>query len=451
VPADRWSSRRLFTAATIGAVIGLGNIWQLPYLAESHGGALFLLVHLASLLLLGLPLMLCELLIGRRGHGSATVAIARLVREGPASRRWRLLPWLMLGAALLLLVSLSVIGGWLLNYLWLTVSGALDGIDAEGAARLFDRVAGQTGTAFAGYTLFIALTAVVCAQSLRGGLESMAKVVLPLMAITLAPTLLFVFASGHGVNGLAALLMPSWGAFDAGAIVAALAQGFYALLLGAGVMLAFASHLSSSVGLARAVPVIVGVDLLITLLVGTAVLSIGDATGTQSSGGPHLLFVQLPQAIGNLPDGLLVAGSLLIFAFLAAWSSAVALMEPLLLWLRHRFGIERKMAAEAVALIVWLAGMPVLLSFVAWPQLRLLGMTTFEWIERFGAQLLLPLAALGTLLFVGWALLERLRRAEVLFMPDRLYRSWLLLLRFVAPVLLVLAFLGSAGILSGRL
>lgn len=446
--ADRWTSRRLFTAAVVGAVVGLGNVWQLPHLANGHGGGLFLLLHIAALLLVGLPLMLCELLIGRHGHGSATVAVARLVREGPASPGWRLLPWLMLGAALLLLVSLAMIGGWLLNYLWLTVSGGLAGIDANGSARLFDRVAGRADTAFAGYTLFVVATAAVSMLSLRTGLERMMRIVLPLMAITLSPALLFAFASGHGVTGLTALLAPAPASLDAAGLLAALGQGFYALLLGAGVMLAFASHLPSSTGLARAVPVIVGVDLLVTLLVGTAVLSIQSAFGLPASGGPQLLFVQLPQVIGTLPDGPLVGGALLAFAALAAWSTAVALMEPLLLWVRHRFNAERGFAATVVAALVWLAGLPVLLAFVARPAARPFGMALFEVVEWLGARALLPLAALGTLLFIGWALPESLRRAELQFMPRWLYRGWLLLLRFVAPPLLVLVFLGSTGILS---
>jgi len=456
-----WSSSTVFVLALAGASIGFGNLWRFPALVAEHGGGTFLLLYGASLLLLVVPLLLAELLVGYSARQAPVFAYRGLATLYGVSPRWALGGWLALAGAVLMLALLSVLAGWAMGYLIRSLGGAVERLDIVDATVLFHSVARDPERALAWQTLFLVLMVLVVAAGLRRGVEPFVRFAVPLLLGGILMLLLSVIGLPHFSEVAQGLLRFDPAHLTPEAMLAALRQGFYSLVLGVGAVTAFAAYLPQRKSPVPGVLTVVALDTLVAVMAALVVLTLLAGSGMDIRSGPALLFEGLPMAISVQPGASYKAVLLYAVLVLAALTTAVALLEGVVAWLVERGGLRRPQAAVTAAAVVWLLGLTGMLSFSVisgwYPLAMVPGLETatlFDLLNRLGTQLILPLAALAAILFIGWAapresLLFALGAGDRQDLAGRL-GGWLfgmcyLVIRFIAPVLLLLVMAHGLG------
>jgi NSS family neurotransmitter:Na+ symporter len=450
VRGTRWSSHQAFVIAAIGATLGLGNAWRFPGLVAEHGGLAFVAVYLVVLGLLGLPLLLAELVLARRVTGALPVHFPAEVRLSQAAPAWRAWPWLVMVAAWMVLACLLVTGSWLLGYLAAAFQGGFANPTPRAVALRFDALASAPTVAIGWLTLFLGSAVAVSAAGVRRSVEHAAWGGLVLAGFAWGTALIGVLVDGEAGAGFARLYTFDPSALGGVGLVAALTQAFYTLTLGVGVMHAYATHLPPGGALPMLAWRIVLADTLFALLATLVVLGLLAAAGLEPATGPRLLFERLPLAFARVAGGGWLAVALYSGLVVLAWLTTLALLEPLVLALSSWRRLGRARAALLVGVSLWLATTLLLVAFAGTPGGRWAGQGPYGWLEFLGGRLLTPLAALLAALFVGWQLEERSCRLVLALVPEPLYRAWRVLLRYLAPPLLVLLLLVVTGILPGR-
>lgn len=435
----QWSSRLAFILAATGSAVGLGNIWKFPYTAGENGGGAFVLVYLLCVALIGIPVMISEVLLGRRGRRSPINTMRELAGEERAPGPWFLLGWLGVVAGVLILSFYSVIAGWALGYLVRAASGAFTGIDAEGSAAMFAGLIGDPERLLAWHTVFMVLTVVIVARGVKSGLERAVTIMMP--ALLLIMVGLFVYAMGtpgfsEGVNYLFA--------FDMSAIVNrpetvldAMGQAFFTLSLGMGAIMIYGSYLPKQASIPQTVVVIALADTLVALLAGMVIFPIVFSNGLAPGSGPGLVFETLPLAFGQMDFGVAIASAFFLLLALAALTSAISIIEPLVAWLVENRGMSRVLAAATAGIVIWLLGIGSLLSFNILAEYTVFfGRTFFDALDFLTSNIMLPLGGLLIALFAAW-MMSRSSTEEELAVTERTrgaYNVWRFLVRYVTPV-----------------
>ncbi len=425
--AESWSGRGGFILAAIASAVGLGSVWKFPYELGANGGAAFLVFYLLGLALVVVPLFLAEFGLGRRGARDAATSIENVTRAYGASPRWA---WVgMLGAVtgILILSFYSVIGGWTLAY---TVETALHGLPGDGPAATsaaFDALLAAPGRAAAYHAIFIALTALVVGRGISGGIEAASRLLMP--ALVALMLLLAIYSTAQGGLGdtLRFLFRVEPSAFTARAALEALGLGFFSIGVGVGIMITYAAYAGRSIDLTQAALVSVTADTAISLLAGLAVFPLVFANGLDPASGPGLVFVTLPIAFARMPLGALAAVAFFLLLFVAAFASAISLLEAGVAVLVRRYGWPRWRAAAALALACFVAGLGTVFS-----------MAFFDAIDHLTSNILLPAGAFALSILCGWALPSSMLAEEL-----RLSQRWAvmlrLLLRWIAPAAIAAA------------
>lgn len=443
----QWSSRWVFVLAATGSAVGLGNIWRFPYLAGESGGGAFVLVYLACVAAVGLPLMIAEVLLGRRGRRSPINTMRALARDEGLSPHWQALGWMGVLAGFLILSFYSVVGGWSLAYVFLTATGALAGATAAEAGAQFDALIGTPERLLAWHTIFMGMTVAVVTQGVRGGLERAVKYLMPALFVLLLVMVGYAMGNGRFVEALAYLFRPDFSRFTAAAALDALGQAFFSLSLGMGAIMIYGSYLPAHASIPRASAVIAVADTCVALLAGMAIFPIVFAYGLQPAEGPGLVFKTLTVAFGHMPGGRVFGTLFFVLLSVAAWTSSISLLEPAVAWLAETRGLRRPRACTWAGGAAWLVGIGCLLSFNAWSEVRVFGRTVFGLVEFASANVLLPLSGLLIAVFAGWKL-SRAATVEELHLGDGpAYRLWRLLVRWIAPAGVLLVFLNVLGLL----
>jgi neurotransmitter:Na+ symporter, NSS family len=437
-----WSSRMTFVLAASGSAVGLGNIWRFPYLASDNGGGAFVLIYLACIALVGLPIMLADVAIGRRGRLSPINSVARLAADARASRAWRTIGYVGTAAALLVLSFYSVVAGWTLHYAWLYVSqlGGAPGISDPAAT--FAGFLQSPGWLLLWHTVFMLLTYGVVALGVEKGLERAVRVLMPALVILL----LTLFAYGVTTGGLgqafAFLFVPDFTKVTGATVLAALGQAFFSLSLGNGLLMAYGAYLPQDVSIPRVSVTVAIADTGIALLAGLAIFPIVIAFGLDpAGGGSGLIFTALPHAFGDMTGGVPYAIAFFLLLAVAAWTSSISMLEPPTAFLVEWRRMSRGRAAAIVALGVWLMGLVTVLSFNVWSGVRVMNRDLQGMLEYVSSDLMLPSVGLLTALFAGWILDRRIMRDELRDAPDWLFTTWRWVLRVVSPLLVLLILL----------
>ncbi len=447
--AVHWSSHRAFVIAAAGATLGLGNAWRFPGLVAEYGGLAFVAAYLLALGLLGLPLLLAELVLARRVTGALPVHFPIEVRLAQAAPAWRAWPGMVLAAAWVVLAVLLVSGAWLLGYLGEALLGGFGDPTPRAVALRFDALAASPAVGAGWLTLFLGSAVAVSAAGVRRGVERAARGGLLLVCVTWGIAFLGVLAGGGAADGFARLFLFEMQALGVDGLLAALSQAFYTLILGVGVLHAYATYLPAGGSLPRLAVRIVLADTLFALLATLVVLGLLAAAGLEPATGPTLLFERLPLAFARMTGGGWLAVVLYAGLTALAWLTTLALLEPLVLALVAWRRLGRLRAALLIGAVLWLAGVLLLVSFAGTPGGRWAGQGAFGWLEFLGGRLLVPLAALLGALFVGWQMREETCRLALPLVSEGLYRTWRALLRYVVPPLLGLIVLAVTGILPG--
>ncbi|MDH5534982.1 MAG: sodium-dependent transporter [Betaproteobacteria bacterium] len=445
-PRSHWSSRWAFVVVTAGSAIGLGNIWKFPYMAGTNGGGAFVLVYLVCIALLGLPLMMTEIMLGRRAQRNPVDAMAWHAREAGASSWWRAVGVMGVLAGGLILSFYSVVAGWVLEYLARSLAGGFAGIDAAEAQARFDALLADPIRLIGWHSGFILMTAGVVALGVTSGLERANKILMPLLLLIVIILLGYGAAGGELGHAASYLFAADFSKITPAIVVAAMGQAFFTLSLGMGAVMAYGSYLERDVSILRTTLAVAAADTGIALLAGLAIFSIVFAHGLAPAAGPGLVMQTLPIAFGSMPGGAL-AGSL-FFALLtfAAWTSSISLVEPAVSWICERTSFGRARASFVVGGAVWLLGCAAALSFNRWQEFRLFGLGLFDFLDYLTSNIMLPLGGLLMVVFAGWVM-QRSSVSEELQLGDAGFRLWRIVARYVAPAAIILITMSLTGLL----
>lgn len=404
-----WSSRLVFTLAAIGAAVGLGNIWRFPYLAGSSGGSAFVLVYLGAVCFVAVPILIAEMMIGRRGRGHPAAAVAAVAAESGRSRRWAFAGGLGVVVAWMIMSFYSVIAGWAMAYVWPTFAGAFDGASVADSKAHFDALLADPWALMAWSGAYTALAIAIVARGLHAGIERSITVLMPLLFVSLLVLVGYAALLGDLGAALDYLFRPDFSRIDGGVVLAAVGQAFFSIGVGMGLMLAYGAYLPRDVPLTRSAFLIGGADTLVALLAGVAMFPLVFANGLDPGQGPGLVFVTLPIAFGNMPAGAAFGGVFFVLLVVAALTSSIAVIEPMVLWLEARFRWSRPKAARIAGGGAWIAGLGTVLSFSAWKDWFPLGMfarfegkTFFDLLDYATSSVMMPVCALLVAIFVGW-------------------------------------------------
>ncbi|MCE8017303.1 sodium-dependent transporter [Halomonas sp. MCCC 1A17488] len=438
----QWSSKMTFVLAAAGSAVGLGNIWKFPYMVGESGGAAFVLVYLLCIAVIGLPILVAEWLIGRRGQENPINAMAELARRGGHLPAWVLVGVSGVLGAFLILSFYSVIGGWSLSYTLGSITGTFSGQDAEGVGGVFTGMLGSPVTLLLWHTVFMLLVIGIVARGVTKGLEGAVRTMMPALVILMLVLVGYGMTTGHFGEALSFMFRPDWGAISGEVVLAAMGQAFFTLSLGMGIMMAYGSYLGEEVNLLGTARTVILLDTGIALLAGLAIFPIVFANGLDLNSGPGLIFVTLPLAFGNMTGGTLLGLMFFLLLTFAALTSAISLLEPVVEFVEERTPLSRVVATLVSGVAVWALGILALLSFNLLGEFLILGLNVFDLLDTFTSKILLPLTGLGAILFVAWCL-DRQSVAAELNLSGAGQSLWVVVARYVAPLGVVAVFLHS--------
>jgi NSS family neurotransmitter:Na+ symporter len=437
-----WSSRWAFILVTIGSSVGLGNIWKFPYMAGSQGGSAFVLIYLLCVLLIGLPLLMAEILIGRSGKGNPVSAMLNTAQASGNSPWWGLLGWLGVLGALLILSYYSVVSGWIVEYL----HKAIRGISVDTVARAQESFAALLGDPWRlglWHTVFMILVIRVIARGVVSGIEWANRIMMPGLFLILVVLTLWGAFAGDMSAAWHFLFDFRLEAITSEVVLAALGHAFFSLSLGMGAIMAYGSYLDKEESIANTSVWVVAAGTLVGILAGLAIFSLTFRHGLQPTEGPGLILKTLPLAFAHMPGGRFFAILFFLLVLFAAWTSAISLLEPFVAWLIERLGVHRGVAAWSTGGVVWLLGIGVCLSFNLWAERRLSwgadARNLFEVLDFLTSRLMMPLSGLAIAIYVGWALGRGMVAREIRLAP-RAFFLWFNVLRYVVPVGILLVF-----------
>lgn len=437
---QNWSSRLTFIMASVGAAVGLGNFWRFPYTAGENGGGAFVLVYIVCVVLVALPILMAEILIGRRGQKSAVGGAIAVAKEQASSTNWSAFAWIGMTAAFFILTFYSVIAGWIISYIPQAALGAFSGISAEMSGSKFDELLADPPQMIIAHSFFMALTIFIVARGVKKGIERAVEILMPLFFLMLLAVVVFSIVAGDIGKGLAFLFQPDFSKITAEVVLEAIGQAFFSLGVGTAIMLTYGAYLSRDTDIPESAYIVSFADTLVAILAGIAIFPIVFGFGLDPASGPGLIFVTLPVAFGEMPFGVVFATVFFSLALFAALTSSIALLEIIVSWGEENLPIARPQVAIVFGILAWFIGLASVLSFNEWSNFYPLGFiavfedkTVFDIIDYVTANIMLPLAGLLTALFAGWVMSSDSTKQE-LGMSDGLFSAWRVLVRYVAPI-----------------
>ncbi len=442
-----WSSRMAFILAVTGSAVGLGNIWRFPYVVGENGGGAFVLVYLACVVVIGMPVMMSEILLGRRGRRNPIATMALLGSEEGNSTRWSVVGAMGVLAGVLILSYYAVIGGWTLAYVIKSGTGAFADAGAEIVRAIRDDFLGSWTKVALYHAIFMGLTIFVVARGVERGLEQAVRFMVPALLVLMLILLGYSITSGYFGQGVSFLFSPDWGKLTWDTVLEAMGQAFFTLSIGMGAVMAYGAYLPEETSIPGSAAAVAMADTSIALLAGLVIFPIVFANGMDPGSGPGLVFVTLPLAFGQLPGGVFFATIFFVLLTFAAWTSAISLMEPAVAWIMERFSKTRAQAAVMIGGLIWALGFGTVLSFNVLADFKFWRGTIFDNLDHLTLNIMLPLGGVLIVFFAGW-IMCRNSSAEELGGAGTIYKLWRFLARVVAPVGILFVFLKAVGLLD---
>lgn len=438
----QWSSRLGFVLAATGSAVGLGNIWKFPYMIGQSGGAAFVLVYLACIAMIGLPILVAEWMLGRRGQKNPINTMSELARVSGRHKGWAIIGVTGVLASFLILSFYSVIGGWALAYIGDSATGAFNGLTADSAGALFTGMLAKPGTLLLWHTAFMFLTVVVVAMGVTSGLERASKLLMPALGVLLLILIGYGITSGGFGRAVEFMFTPNWSLVTGKVVLAALGHAFFTLSLGMGIMMAYGSYLGKDVDLLRTARTVVIMDTVIAIGAGLAIFPIVFANGLDPAAGPGLVFVTLPLAFSSISGGAILGLMFFVLLTFAAITSSMSLLEPVVELIEERTPLSRMSATIVAGIATWALGIAALLSFNEWSNVLVFGLNFFDLLDQLTSKFLLPLTGLGVIIFTAWCLDQKGVRTE-LGLGDTGFTIWTIVTRYIAPAGVLVVFISS--------
>lgn len=445
---QQWSSNIKFLMAAVGAAVGLANVWRFPYIAGTNGGGAFVLLYILCALSIVVPILIAEIMIGRRGKTGFIGSMLVLSRESGLDSRWRFVGWMGTTALLLILSLYFVVAGWTLDYIVSAASGTFQGLEREGSEALFDGLMSSPWRMILWQTLFIISTAVIASVGLKRGVEKAIGALMPLLLVSLLVLLVYGMFAGDFGKSLRFMFELNFSAITGEVVMVAAGQAFFSIGIGLGVMLTYGSYLPKEAPIPYNASVIVFADTLVAIIAGLAVFSIVFAFGLAPDSGPNLIYVTLPIAFGQMPLGSLFGTIFFVLLFSAAITTTIGGYEVLAKWLYDYKGIDRKRSTVFISIAIWLLGLLTVFSFNIWSDIKPFAFidyfadkNIFGLIDYFAANILLPLTGVLISIFVGWRIKENIRVNEMAIGEGPAYQLWRWSLKYIAPIAVTSIFL----------
>jgi len=431
-----WSSRWLFVLAAAGSAVGIGNIWKFPYVAGQNGGGAFVLIYLVCVAIVGIPIMMSEVMMGREGRHSPINTMRSLVERAESSGFWVLIGWMGVLAGFLILSYYAVIAGWAMNYVWLTAVGTFEGIDAQGASTTFDAFLSQPLQLILWQTIFMVLTIWIVGKGVTKGLETAIRLFMPILFLLLVTLLVYSVNSGGFQQGWDFMFSVDPAAFtDPQIWLIAMGQSFFTLSLGMGAMMAYGAYLPDNTGIGGTVVTIAALDTTVAIAAGLAIFPIVFANGLDAAQGPGLMFVTIPLAFGQFPLGAVFGSLFFILVTFAALTSAISLTEPALAYLVEEYNAKRKRVAISLGVICWILGLGTVFSFNVWSDFTVVGgLTVFDFVDYVSQNIMLPLGGLLIAVFAVWVLPKLILRKQLGLESGTAMGMWKIVGGIVAPL-----------------
>ncbi len=441
-----WSSRLAFILAATGSAVGLGNIWKFPYVTGENGGGAFVLVYLLCIAIIGIPILMAEVFIGRNGRHNPITSMRLVAERNLKSPMWRISAIVGMIAAFVILSFYSVIGGWSASYVGHAAMGDFTGGTAESIGDLFGGLLASPVQLLIWHTVFMALVVLVVSRGLKGGLEKAATILMPALFILLLVAVGYATTTGHFGEAVSFLFTPDFGALSVSGVLIALGHAFFTPSLGMAIMMAYGSYLSRDISIARTAISVAVMDTGVALLAGLAIFPVVFANGLEAGAGPGLIFQTLPLAFGNMPMGGLFGTLFFVLLLFAAWTSGISLLEPVVEWVEEKTSMARTGSAILVGILCWGLGIASILSLNVWSDVaplamfeRFEGKTIFDLLDFFTANIMLPLSGLLTAVFVGWFVAKESLKLD-LALDGGGFQLWFGLIRYVTPVAVIIVF-----------
>ena len=433
----------IFAAA--GSAVGLGNIWRFPMLVGDNGGTAFILIYIMCILLVGIPIMVGEFVIGRHTQSNMIDAFRQLA----PGKWWRVIGVMGIGVAFIILSYYLVVSGWTLYYAYSSFSGALSNPECDYGAFFGDYVA-NPWLSLISAVIFMLMTHLIIIRGVQEGIENCSKILMPMLLLIIGILVVCTF-SMPGINeGLTFLLKPDFSKLNFSVILAAMGQAFYSLSVAMGCLCTYASYFNKNTRLVSSALSVSSIDTLVAILSGFIIFpAVFSVPHVEANAGPGLVFQTLPyvfnMAFGNIPIlGYIFSGLFYVLLFLAALTSAISLHEAVTAYVLQNWKMSRKKASTIVSACAMTLGIFCCLSFGVLSHWTIFGLTIFDLFDTVSSNIILPLGGVLLALFVGWYLNRELVRKEITNngeVSQRIFPIIIFLLRWVAPIAILSMFI----------
>lgn len=462
----QWSSRWTFVLAATGSAVGLGNIWKFPYITGENGGGAFVLIYLACIAVIGVPIMMSEIMLGRRGRQSPINAMRTLAIEAGHNTNWKWLGWMGVLAGFLILSYYSVIAGIALFHVFRTGAGTFVNATPDGIANLFNAFIEDPQDLLFWHTVFMIMTMLIVARGVQGGLEKAVKFLMPALFLIMLVLLGYSMNTNAFAEGVSFLFKPDFHALlyytdELGTeqvtwnpVLIAMGHAFFTLSLGMGAIMVYGSYLPENASIARTTFMIAGADTAVALVAGMVIFPIVFSNNLEPGMGFGLIFRTLPLAFGQMPGGIFFGTLFFILLTFAAWTSSISLIEPAVAWLVENWGMSRVKASVISGITCWLFGLLTVFSFNIWSDIHPLYMvevfrdkTMFDLLDYLTANIMLPLGGLLIAIFSVWIMNRDASRDELNMGDGPAYMLWRFLVRYITPIAVIIVFLRAIDII----
>ena len=439
-----WIGKWTFVLAATGSAVGLGNIWGFPYKAGSEGGGAFVLLYLLCILLIGLPVMVSEILIGRRSGTSPINSMKKAAIDSNRSSSWQLVGWTGIIAGVLILSFYSVIAGLCLNYIFLSAasSGVVD------AQTQFETVTQSWEGLLLWHSIFMILTLLVVSAGIKSGIERMVKILMPMLGFLLVFMVVYAILNGAFDKALSFLFSPDFSKVNSGTFLSALGQAFFSLSLGMGSIMAYGAYMPKEQKISSTSLNVASLDTLVAILAGLAIFpilflgyeafSVQDTLeqiGEDRAKGPGLVFISMASTFNDMQFGKIIGPIFFILLSVAALSSSISILEPGVAYLSEERILSRKKSAIIISALSWFIGIGSVLSFNLWSDVNIIGDLDFlDSMDLIAVKNLQPLGGMLIAIFIGWFMKESLIKDELGEINPTIYAIWKIFIRFVAPI-----------------
>ncbi|MFQ5982521.1 MAG: sodium-dependent transporter [Woeseiaceae bacterium] len=449
---EQWSSRVGFLLAAIGFAVGLGNIWRFPYVTGVYGGSAFLFIYLACALGIGLPLLITELTIGRRGRASPTGSIRAVAAESGTSQAWGNVGTLAVFCVFIILSYYTVLSGWTFDYFVRSASGSFEGVAREESNAMFHGLMNNPGRLLFWHTVVNALIVVIVRRGVQAGIEKAVKVLMPILFLALVVMVIYGAVAGDMGAAMKFMLEPDFSKVTFQTVMVAIGQAFFSIGIGMAALITFGAYLPRQISIPGSALTIVLADTGVALLAGFAIFPLVFAFGLEPSSGAGLIFQTLPIAFGQMPGGQLFGAIFFVLLIAAALSSCIGCGEAVVSWVDEHWGVKREKGILLAAGGAWAVGLLSIMSLGDWSDFYPLdfipafaGKTIFDAKDFLAANILLLLGGLLVSIFFGWLVPKQLKLEEIGVSEGAFFTFWRFMIRFVIPPILLISLVMGLG------